>query len=82
MNRPHNHGPRQPDRAPRASGDEPKITFLEGVFDNVLPARAGMNRIRRQEHARIRGAPRASGDEPVVIYDFDHVEACSPRERG
>ncbi len=48
----------------------------------VLPARAGVDRFRRDNLLALVGAPRASGGGPRSTGESRSLPACSPRERG
>ena len=53
-----------------------------GWEEPVLPARAGMIRLRRPSPWSPSGAPRESGDDPEPVMPLPDWLKCSPRERG
>ena len=58
------------------------VGVLWGVLMTVLPARAGMVRLRTWRSRCGRGAPRASGDGPDHQGGYLTPPGCSPREQG
>ena len=55
---------RQPEGKPRASGDDPRLSWAAGKSSSVNPARAGMIPTVIFDEFIIESKPRASGDDP------------------